>query len=223
MKIVYKIITPIFILAIFPVLFFLPILHLNITSSLAGSLSSNLGIPEYTSLYQLVKMGGNMNETQSALWKTIGQAFMDKDSTIGSMFTNTKWLYVFAVFAGLMILFALVTAVLSIVTRRYGITLGFSLASLVSAFAMNKSFNAFAHPLLTGEISVSSLLSGSDTTGILSNLLGSLAKVESLELAVAYSMTFFLLACAAVLTVVMVFMKRADPKAFKKVKKEKAK
>ncbi len=223
MKIAYKILAPLFTVAIFPVLFFLPILHLNITSSLAGSLSSNLGIPEYTSLFRLLKMGGNMNETQSALWKSIGKAFMDKDSTIGSMFTNTKWLYVFAVFAGLMILFALVTAVLSVATRRYGITLGFSLASLISAFAMNKSFDAFAHPLLTGEISVSSLLSGSDSSGILSNLLGSLAKVESLELAVAYPMTFFLLACVAVLTVVMIFMKRADPKAFKKVKKEKEK
>ena len=223
MKIIYKILTPLLILAIFPVLLFLPILHLNITSSLAGSLSSNLGIPEYSSLYQILKMGGNMNETQSTLWKAIGNAFMDKSSTIGSMFTNTKWLYFFAVFAGLMILFALVTAVLSIVTRRYGITLGFSLASLISAFAMNKSFDAFAHPLLTGEISISNLISGSDTSGIVSSLLGSLAKVESLELAVAYPMTFFLLACAAVLTVVLIFMKRADPKAFKKVKKAKTK
>ena len=210
MKIAYKIVMPILTLAIFPVLVFLPLLHLNITSSLAGSLSQNLGIPEYSSLYRILRMATGMEDTQSALWKSIGQAFMDKDSTIGGMFTNTKWLYFFAVFAGLMLLLALAAAVLSIVTRKYLLVGGITLGSLVSAIAMNASFNAFAKPLLNGSISISSLLSSSDSSGILGSLLGSLAKVESLELAAAYSCAVFLLFAAVVFTAVAVIVRRNE-------------
>ncbi|MCH5197748.1 MAG: hypothetical protein J1E34_02470 [Oscillospiraceae bacterium] len=204
MKTAYKITMPILTLGIIPVLFFMPFLHLNITSSLAGSLMSNLGMSEYQSIYNIVKFGGNMDETQSALWRTIGNAIMDKDGKIGSVLTNTKYLYVFAVFACLMLLFAIAAAVLSIATKKYGITTCFTLASLISAFAMNKSFDAFAKPLLTGEISISSFLSGSGSGSgnILSNLLGSLAKVESLELSFAYSFTFLILIIAVIFSVI---------------------
>ena len=74
MKLAYKIVMPVLLLSIFPVLFFLPLLHLNITSSLAGSLSANLGIPEYSSLFHWVRSGGEMNDTQRLLWKTIFEA-----------------------------------------------------------------------------------------------------------------------------------------------------
>ena len=212
MKIAYKIITPILTLAIFPVLFFLPLLHLNITSTLAGSLSSNLGIREYTSLYQLLKMGSGMDETQRKLWKSIGDAIFDKEGTIGSVLTNTKWLYFFAVFAVLMLVLALVSAVLAAATRRYGLTAGFGLGAAFSAVAMNKSFDAFARPLLSGEIGISSFLgnSGSGGNNIFSSLLGNLAKVESLELGVAYSLAAFLLFTAAVFSIIMLIVRKVN-------------
>ncbi len=217
MKTAYKIVMPILCVAVFPVLFFLPLLHLNITSSLAGSLSANLGIREYSSLYQLLQMGKGMDDTQTALWKSIGKAFFDKGGTLGSVFTNTGWLYAVAVFAGLMLLLTLLTAVLAIVTKRYVLVSCFAGGALVSAFAMNKCFDAFARPLLTGEIGISSLLSGagSDSSGLLSNLLGSLAKMESLELASAYGLAFFLLLCALVFSVVTAIMKHYNKKAFR--------
>ena len=202
MKLAYKIVMPILMLSIFPILFFLPLLHLNVTSSLAGSLSSNLGIPEYSSLFHWVKSGGEMTETQRALWKTIFNAIKDKDSTIGSLFTNRHFVYMFIVFAALMLVLALVTAVFAIATKKYGVTLCLSLGTLVSAFAMNKSFDGFAKPFLSGKISISSLLNNSDDSGILGSLLGSLAKVESLELASAYSLAFFLLVLAAIFAVI---------------------
>lgn len=219
MKTAYKIVMPILCVAVFPVLFFLPLLHLNITSSLAGSLSGNLGIREYSSLFQLVQMGKGMNETQTALWKNIGKALFDKEGTLGSVFTNTGWLYAVAVFAGLMLLLTLLTAVLAIVTKRYVLVSCFAGGALVSAFAMNKCFDAFAHPLLTGEIGITSLLSGAGSgagsSGVLSNLLGSLAKMEALELASAYDMAFFLLLCALVFSVVTAIVKHYNKKAFR--------
>ncbi len=202
MKLAYKIVMPILMLSIFPILFFLPLLHLNVTSSLAGSLSSNLGIPEYSSLFHWVKSGGEMNETQRLLWKTIFEAVKDKNGTIGSMFTNRHFVYMFLIFAVLMLVLALVTAVFAIAAKKYGVTLCLSLGTLVSAFAMNKSFDGFAKPFLTGKISISSLISGADDSGIVSSLLGSLAKVESMELAVAYSLAFFMLVLAAIFAVV---------------------
>ena len=202
MKTAYKIFMPLLTLAIFPILFFLPLLHLNITSSLAGSLSGNLGIPEYSSLYHWVKTGGQMDETQKALWKTVFDAIKDKDGTIGSMFTNRHFVYLFLIFAVLMLILAVVTSVFAIATKKYGVTACLSAGTLISAFAMNKSFDAFAKPFLTGKISISSLLGSSDTSGILGNILGSLAKVESLELASAYSLAFFMLLLAAIFAVI---------------------
>ena len=202
MKLAYKIVMPVLLLSIFPVLFFLPLLHLNITSSLAGSLSANLGIPEYSSLFHWVRSGGEMNDTQRLLWKTIFEAVKDKNSTIGALFTNRHFVYMFLIFDGLMLVLAIVTAVFAIATKKYGVTLCLSLGTLVSAFAMNKSFDGFAKPFLTGKISISSLLNASDDTGIISSLLGSLAKVESMELAVAYSLAFFLLLLAAIFAVI---------------------
>ena len=202
MKTAYKIFMPLLTLAIFPILFFLPLLHLNITSSLAGSLSANLGIPEYSSIYHWIKAGGQMEGTQKALWKTIFEAIKDKDSTIGSMFTNRHFVYMFLIFAALMLVLAIATAVFAIATKKYGVTACLSAGTLISAFAMNKSFDAFAKPFLTGKISVSSLLGDADSSGILGNLLGSLAKVESLELASAYSLAFFMLLLAAIFAVI---------------------
>ena len=210
MKIAYKIVMPLLTLAIFPILFFLPLLHLNVTSSLAGSLSGSLGIPEYTSIYHWIKTGGEMTETQRALWKNIFEAIKDKNGTIGSLFTNRHFVYMFLIFAALMLVLALVTAVFAIATKKYGVTFCLSLGTLVSAFAMNKSFDGFAKPFLTGKISISSLLSSSDDSGILSSLLGSLAKVESLELASAYSISFFLLLLAAIFAVIaLVYFRNA--------------
>lgn len=209
MKTAYKIFVPLLEIAIFPILIFLPLLHLNITSSLAGSLSQNLGIPEYSSLFQWFKIGGNMEDTQSLLWKSIFNAIRDKDSTIGSMFTNRVWVYVFLVFAALMLVLAIVTAVLALATKKYAVTSVFSILTVGSAIGMNKSFDAFAKPFLTGEISLSSLLGSSgDSANLLGNLMGSLAKVESMELAVAYNLTFFLLVIAAVACVVTLIMQK---------------
>lgn len=68
---------------------------------------------------------------------------------------------------------------------------------------MNKSFDAFAKPFLSGEISLTSFLSGSgsDSNNILSGLLGSLARVESLELSFAYTFAFLLLVIAVMFSV----------------------
>ena len=208
MKLAYKIVMPILTLAIFPILFFLPLLHLNITSSLAGSLSANLGIPEYSSIFHWIKTGGEMTETQRALWKSIFDAIKDKDGAIGSLFTNRHFVYMFLVFAALTLVLAIVAAVLAVATKRYGLTACFTAGALISIFAMNKSFDGFAKPFLTGKISISSLLSSSDSSGVLGSLLGSLAKVESLELASAYSLAFFLLLLAAIFAVIVFIYQR---------------
>ena len=208
MKLAYKIVMPILTLSIFPILFFLPLLHLNVTSSLAGSLSANLGIPEYSSLFHWVKTAGAMDEKQSLLWKSIFNAIKDKDGTIGSLFTNRHFVYMFLVFAALMLVLAIAAAVMAIATKRYGLTACFTAGSLIAAFAMNKSFDGFAKPFLSGKISISSLLSSSDSSGVLGSLLGSLAKVESLELASAYSLAFFMLLLAVIFAVIVFIYQR---------------
>ena len=151
-----------------------------------------------------------MDSTQSALWKSIGSAIFDKEGTIGAKLTNTHHLYFFAAFAVLMLVLAIAAAVFAIATKKYLVTTCLCAGSLISAFAMNKSFDAFAKPLLSGEISISSFLSdsGSGSNNVLSNLLGSLAKVEALELSFAYSFAIIFLVAAVVFSVVMLIYRK---------------
>lgn len=206
MKIAYKIFVPILSVAVVLVLLFVPLFHISISSSLAGNLSQNVGIPEYSSVFDFIKSSKDMDEMQSALLQGIINSIKDKDSTLGSTLTNVKHLNVFFAFAAALLLFVLLTCVFAIITKRYFLPAVFSALSLISAFGMNKGFEAFAKPLITGQISLSSFLS--DSSGLLSGLLGSLVKVDSLELSFAYQFALLLLIVTFVFNVVVFIKER---------------
>lgn len=202
MKLVYKILVPILSVAVIFSLLFVPLFHIRIGSSLSASTV----LPEYSSVYDFIKTSRTMNETQSALIRGIINAVRDKDSAWGSALTNVKYLNVFFAFAAALLLFVILTGVFAILTKKYFLPAVFSALSLACAFGMNKSFAAFAKPLLTGQISLNSFLS--ESAGILSGLFGSLIKVEILELSFAYQIAFLLLIVTLIFNVVVFIKER---------------
>ncbi|MBR0508607.1 MAG: hypothetical protein IJJ85_00675 [Clostridia bacterium] len=195
MRTIYRILTPIFSLAVFPVLFFLPLFHIKISSTLSSSLVNMVGLKEYSSMYDMIKTFSGTEK--NTLIKVLIDAFKDGDSKIGEMLTSKNYLYVFAVFFILALVFALLVFIFSLFTKKLLLAGAFNLAAIVSLIGMNMSFNAFAKPFLSGQISISSLL-GSDL-GVLSNLLGNVAKMQDLSLALAYHAGLFALVLALIL------------------------
>lgn len=203
MKTIYRILAPICCLGAIPILFFLPLFRINISSSLSSSLVNAVGMKEYSSMYDMFKTF--LSDDSNTLIRMIVNAMKDGESKLAEMLTSKNYLYVFAVFFVLLIVFLLLAAIFSLIGKKFALSGAFTAAAIVSCFGMNMSFNAFAKPFLNGQISLSSLLS--EGGGILSNILGSLAKVEHLNLAIAYQLTLFLLIISAILWICAVVEK----------------
>lgn len=200
MKTLYKILGSIFCLLLFPIFYFLPLIRVFISSSLSADLMSKIGLPENMSLKYLISVAGN--ETGSSIVKTIFDAIRDKDSTIGQMFTNMNYLYA----AGICLIIALVIALTAvgfiIFSKKYVLTTALTGGSMVFLMVTNKLFDAFAAPMLSGKIGISSLISSAAQTegaDLLGGLFGSLLKLKILEMGASYTAAMFALGIALIL------------------------
>ena len=233
MKIAYKIFMPLLLLAVFPVLYFMPLLHVAGTVG-SNSLNTMINLPEYSSVNDIVKMSGDTDPEQRESIKEIIKMLMDKNSSIGAQLPNTKYLYPVAVFGVLMLLLTLAAAVLAF-TKHYGITTGLTGGALLSAVGVNVFFGKFAEPILTGEINLTSVMTAIAGTGNISNsilsslgdslgglgsilaplidtfagLLGkSILNISSLELAVGFTFALLLLIFALIFSLIVAVMQR---------------
>ena len=210
MKTVYRIITPIISIAIFPVLYFLPLLRVMISSGLnTGDTKTNLlttltGLKDYISINDVVKLTGNDDNKLSLfkqLWGNLNEE--TKQKMLGE-FSCGKFLIAAAVFLALFILLMLAVMFVSAICRNHLPALCISAGALISLFAANGCFKAFAKPFLSGAIGVSSIINGltkepNSTISTLSSLLGNLASVDMLQLSIAYS------ACILITVAVIIF------------------
>ncbi|MBQ6066069.1 MAG: hypothetical protein IJK89_04530 [Clostridia bacterium] len=214
MKTIYRILAPIMSLAVFPVLYFLPLIRAMVSSGLLGALTGNtggtktnlltstLGLGEYTSIKDIVKLSQGDTTTLQA-WKSVfdnlGDDFKDR---ITKEFACGRWLIAALVFFALLVLLTLVFTVLSAVMSKHVVPLCLAGGAFVSALLMNVCFNNFAKPFVTGAINLSSILgnNGGENSAILGALLGNAVTVDYLQLSVAYTVTLFILVVIMVLT-----------------------
>lgn len=196
MKTVYRVLTALFGFATLPVLFFVPLLRFKMTLPL----KLDLGIPEYSSIFGLIRSVSAQTEEQKELMHKLLEAISDKNSQFGAMFTNRPWFYAFLVFLILTALVGLALCVLSFIVKKPGVIIAVSGGGLLSAVLMNATFNAFAKPLLSGKIGLKSLLGGGgDSNGLsslLTGLIGNAVTVDQLKLSFAYLLTLFLFGLA---------------------------
>ena len=195
MKTIYKIFAPILTIAVLPAIFFLPFLRLSAKTLLSEGASGLLGLPEYNSLYALIKNSVNADDTTQMIMKVVQQLFTGEDGAFTKS-VHGGLLIAALVFLALMVVLALLAFGFAIFSKKATLCIGFSAGGVVCALIGNKLFDAFAKPFLDGTVSLKSLISGADA---LSGLLGSLVTVEHFELALAYQVCIVLLGLAAVL------------------------
>lgn len=212
MKTVYKIAGPIFCALVFPIFYFLPLIRIFISSTLSENLMSSIGLKENMSLkYIISSLSGD--EISNSFIKTLIKSIGDKESTLGKMFTNTGWLYAAIVFLILALLIALAVIFVTIFTKKTMLSLGLTAGSMVSLFTANKLFDAFAAPMLSGKISIGSLISSASTSesaGVLGGLLGSLAKLSILRLGISYQAAMFALGISLIIGICAVVEQRYE-------------
>ena len=214
MKTVFRILTPIFSVAVLPVLYFLPLIRAMVSSGLLSALSgggsgtktnlltSTLGIGEYTSIKDIVALAqGDTSKFQNwkAVYDSLGDDFKKR---LSEEFACGRWLIAALVFFALLVVLVLVITVLSAVTGKHVVPLCLSVGAFASALAMNACFNKFAMPFVSGAINLSSVLGGKvGDNAILGTLLGNAVSVDYLQLSVAYTVTLFLLVVVMILSV----------------------
>ena len=213
MKTVYRILAPIFSIAIFPVLYFLPLIRAMVSSGLLGALTgktdgpktnlltTTLGIGEYTSINDVVRMaksGSSKFETLKSLLDNLGD---DMKERLSKEFASGRFLIAALVFFVLLVVLTLVFTVLSAVMKKHIVPLCVAGGAFVSALIMNACFNAFAKPFVTGAVSLASVLGEGTQNALLTSLLGNAVTVDYLQLSVAYTVTLFLLVVVMILTV----------------------
>ena len=213
MKTVYRILAPLLSIAIFPVLYFLPLIRAMVSSGLLGALTGNktgtktnlltttLGIGEYTSINDVVKMaksGSSKFEALKSLFENLGDETKER---LSEEFSSGKFLIAALVFFVLLILLVLAFTVLSAVLKKHVVPLCLSAGAFVSALLMNACFNTFAKPFVTGAVSLASILGEGTQNALLTTLLGNAVSVDYLQLSVAYSVTLFILVVIMIFTV----------------------
>ena len=213
MKTVYRILAPIISVAIFPVLYFLPLIRAMVSSGLLGALTgktdgpktnlltTTLGIGEYTSINDVVRMaksGSSKFETLKSLLDNLGD---DMKERLSKEFASGRFLIAALVFFVLLVVLTLVFTVLSAVMKKHIVPLCVAGGAFVSALIMNACFNAFAKPFVTGAVSLASVLGEGTQNALLTSLLGNAVTVDYLQLSVAYTVTLFLLVVVMILTV----------------------
>ena len=212
MKTVYRILAPLLSIAIFPVLYFLPLIRAMVTSGLLGALTGNssgtktnlltstLGLGEYTSIKDIVKLAqGDTSSLQA--WKSVFDNLSDDfKNKLTKEYAVDKFLIAALVFFVLLVLLVLVFTVLSAVMSKHVVPLCLSAGAFVSALIMNACFNGFAKPFVTGAINLSSVI-GKQDNAILGALLGNAVTVDYLQLSAAYSVTLFILVVIMIFTV----------------------
>ena len=212
MKTAYRILAPLFSIAIFPVLYFLPLLRAVVTSGLLSALSgstggaktnlltSTLGLGEYTSIKDIVKLAQG-DTTSLQAWKSVLDNLSDDvKERLSKEFACGKFLIAALVFFALLVLLVLVFTVLSAVMSKHVVPLCLSVGAFVSALLMNACFNAFAKPFVTGAINLSSIVGNSDNA-VVGALLGNAVTVDYLQLSVAYTVTLFILVVIMIFTI----------------------
>jgi hypothetical protein len=198
MKTTYKILSPILCLASIPVILFLPLIRLVVTSSLSDSIMSTFGIKEYTSLYDILRSVIGANETTTSIFKTIASLFSDGESKLSQIFNTIPWGIAAAVILVVIILCMLAATVLGILGKS-GVNTIISGSCVVLTVAMKWCFTKFVEPIASGRLGLKTLLSGSEEN-VLTQLIGSAAKVECLEMSMIYQGLLLLTACIAILS-----------------------
>lgn len=212
MKTFYRITAPLIALVSIPVLYFLPLFRVLVTSSISLSdnekvtnlFSTVTGLKEFFGIDDLVAVARKSDGSKLTLLKTLlGNLDEETKNKIFGEYGYVKPLLIAAgVCLALFVLLMLACAVLSAALKKHTPALIVSVAAAVTLFASKLLFNGFAKPFLSGGIGLSSLFSSSNAE--IGSLLGRLLSVNALQLSVAYTVSMLIAVVFVIFTAAVI-------------------
>lgn len=173
MKVLYKTVTPVLAVLIFPVMVFMPFFRLITASDTVNKLLAEYGLGEQITLLDLYHAVTNIKSQAASDGKTLNfsMSVLPEEAR--------GYLSAFLVFAAIAIVCAVLVIILSIATKKKLAVSGVSAFGVVSSLFMNFFFNKAARGFITGEINVIDIytaITGDDSvstiTGLVGNILG---------------------------------------------------
>lgn len=171
MKIIYKILNTLAVLAIIPVLLFLPMFRFimvvgmnssnQILSLLGGMLDINKIIANISGIdlehlpeYYTIKSAFEMFVGENAKFNTAGFDMSALPESLVKFFTAAGVLFILAMVC------ALVTLIIGLFTKKKLLSAAFSALGFIFTFAANKCFTHIASQLVSGKMSLVQIISG---------------------------------------------------------------
>ncbi len=216
--ILFRVVTAIACVAIYPIFYFADLIHILITHS------------DISDLFNKFSGENNLQATEESIslaelpeWIDMFSGFTDGNFDFkASILQNELYrpLVVAAVFIIIALVLGLVILGFAIFSNKIKAIIGLSGAGFLSTVAAYISFSFFANPLMAGEITLSQVL---NMDGIISSLIiGFLGEVASFTLDGAFwGLMFIMLGiCAWAVSVLLVNISDEKEKAMKKAEKE---
>lgn len=216
--IVFRVVTAIACVAIYPVFYFADLIHILITHKDISDLLNN-----FTSESTLHATEESISLAELPEWINTFSGFTDGSFDFkASILQNELYrpLVVAAVFIAIALVLGLVILGFAIFSNKIKAIIGLSGAGFLSTIAAYISFSCFANPLMAGEITLSEVL---NMNGIISSLIiGFLGEVASFTLDGAFwGLMFIMLGiCAWAVSVLLVNISDEKEKAMKKAERE---
>lgn len=214
MKIVYKILNSAVVLALIPVLLFLPMFRfiMNIGVSSSNQLLSILG--SVFDVSGIIKNVTGVDFNNLPEYHTIKGAY-DLLFAEGSAFASAgldatalpeemiKYMTAAAVLFAVALVFALLVLIIGLFTKKKLLSAAFAACGTASIFAANKCFTYIADQLVSGKISLMSMIENMEALSTYSNYLKYIdVDIRILELSSAYTMMMLIFGALIALNIV---------------------
>ena len=221
MKIIYKAVNTLAVLAIIPVLLFMPMFRFIITVDISSDnqILSLLGglldissiikqltgidlenIPEFYTIKEAMGLFSGENAKISA--SDVDLSVIPPEIT--KFFTAAFVLFIIA------LVFALLTLLIGLFTKKKGLAASFSLLGLVSLFSANKCFSYIAQQLVSGKISPSSLLSSLKSLADYKDYLSFVnIDVRIFELSSAYTLMMIIFGAVIIFNIIFMLAEKS--------------
>lgn len=196
MKSIYRVLAPILCVLLIPVIIFLPMIRMVVSSSLGGTnILANYGLGEFISIKDVIVAVTDEESPTVQFFRNIISNILTGDNALGDSILGLKgYAIAFVVFMVIMLVSALVLAGFAVFSKKYAVCSILNIVSLVSCFAMKAVFGFIAKPFLNGQISLGALAGDAgESAGILSGLMNMVAKVNTLQLSYFYQVCILIL------------------------------
>lgn len=181
MNTLYKVLTPILALVLIPILIFVPLVQLTMTSLLGDILVQFGGFKnDFLSVYDVYARVTD-SEAQNSQILTLLKSALGENFDVSKLLDaipTMNYLYATAALLAVVLIVALLIIIFSIFTKKKLLCMILSFANMGVIFAMTKCFDAFAKPFINGTVGLSQIL---NTLGVdLSSLGDSLSALKNL-------------------------------------------